>query len=415
MNATKYFFELLQMSVGQRSGLSGTPTKEEWQVLVKMAHRQALIGVFTASVCQLPEKQRPPRNSLARLCSETMMTEDVNMRLFRRCCDLTDSFSADGFDTCILKGQGTALLYPSPLHRQSGDIDIWVRPKATGNKHDTQSPLETQLYDYACTKGNVTEVVYHHLCLSLAQNADEMGDNQSSASRSRRDEIEIHFRPSFMFCPRHNRRLQRWFDEQWTIMKEHTVQIPDAFLPADGQNQSNTFHCPTPQFNVIYSLAHIHRHIYDEGIGLRQLLDYYHILLATHKAAPVWGKDKSAERDHICMLLKKFGLYRFCRAVMFVLHEVFALPTEKMIVPMDVKAGRFLLSEVLRSGNFGQHDDRVKIVAHETPLHKLLRRQHHSLRLLRYFPSEVLWQLPFKLWHRHWRLRHGWIDSYWKD
>lgn len=412
MDATKYFFELLQMSVGQRSGLSGTPTKEEWQALVKMAHRQALVGVFTASVCLLPEEQRPPRKTIARLCSETMLTEDVNIRLFRRCCDLTASLAADGFDTCILKGQGTALLYPAPLLRQSGDIDVWIKPQATD---DTLIPLENRIYDYAQTKGTVTEVVYHHLCLSIPPKADKNEGNHSSASRLRSDEIEIHFRPSFMFCPYHNRRLQRWFDAQWLLMKEHTVQVPEAFLPSDGNKEPNTFYCPTPQFNIIYSLAHAHRHLYDEGIGLRQLLDYYHILFAAHQAAPVWGKDKTAEREHITMLLKQFGLYRFGCAVMFVLHEVFALPIEMMIVPMDVKAGRFLLSEVLRAGNFGQYDDRIKITSHETPLHKLLRREHHSLRLLRYFPSEVLWQLPFKLWHRHWRFRHGWIDSYWKD
>ena len=100
---------------------------------------------------------------------------------------------------------------------------------------------------------------------------------------------------------------------------------------------------------------------------------------------------------------------------MYVLHEVFALPETEMLVPMNAKTGRFLLDEILRAGNFGQHDDRVNVKTNETPFHKLIRRQRYSLRLLRYFPSEVLWQPYFKFWHRRWRLRHGWIKSMSED
>lgn len=404
-NATTYFFELLQMSVGRREGLSGTPVKEEWKAMFRMAREQALVGVFTEAVCRLSEEKRPPRKPLARLCSEVVMIEDANLRLFGKCCDLTEALAADGFDSCILKGLGMAMLYPKPLLRHSGDIDVWMKPTAT----NTQSSLEDTIYNYAHEKGTLSDAVYHHVGVSIAihRNADDKVTTSPSENKS--DDVEMHFRPSFMFSPRHNRRMQEWFDEQWPLQLKHTVQVKPEFFAPDRKDEACSFRCPTPSFNAIYCLAHIYRHLFDEGVGLRQLLDYYYVIKA-------YNADTDDARHATTLAnLKRFGLYRFAQAVMYVLHEVFALPESEMLMPMNKKTGRFLLDEILRAGNFGQHDDRVTIVANETPFHKLIRRQRYSLRLLRYFPNEVLWQPYFKFWHRRWRLRHGWIKSMSED
>lgn len=415
-NATTYFFELLQMQTGRREGLSGTPLKEEWKAMFRMAREQALVGVFTDAVCRLPEDMRPPRKPLARLCSEVMIIEDNNRRLFGKCCDLTESLAADGYSSCILKGQGMAMLYPKPLLRHSGDIDVWLKPTAA----NSESSLEDSIYIYARTKGTISDAVYHHVGVSLAIDRDDEGRMTTTASDKKADEVEMHFRPSFMFSPRHNRRLQKWFEEQWPLQQKHRVQVKAEFFAPDRESEACTFCCPTPSFNVIFCLTHIYRHLFDEGIGLRQLLDYYYVLTSSPPAAPnnegaTQHMTNAAECEphaEIIALLKRFGLYRFAQAVMYVLHEVFGLSTSEMLVPMNAKTGSFLLDEILRAGNFGRYDDRVNIQTDETPFHKLVRRQRYSLRLLRYFPSEVLWQPYFKLWHRHWRLRHGWIKSW---
>lgn len=418
-NATTYFFELLQMSVGRREGLSGTPVKEEWKAMFRTAREQALVGVFTEAVCRLPEEMRPPRKPLTRLCSEVVMIEDANRRLFGKCCDLTEALVAGGFDSCILKGQGMAMLYPKPLLRHSGDIDVWMKssglsPHPLKQERDPRQgegckSVEDTIYNYARTKGTIADAVYHHLGIPLTIERADDGKVTIAASDNAADDVEMHFRPSFMFCPRHNRRMQEWFDEQWPLQQKHTVQVKAEFFAPGRKDEACSFCCPTPSFNAIYCLAHIYRHLFDEGVGLRQLLDYYYVIKA-------YNADTDDTRHATTLAnLKRFGLYRFAQAVMYVLHEVFALPESEMLVPMNEKTGRFLLDEILRAGNFGKYDDRVNIQANETPFHKFIRRQRYSLRLLRYFPSEVLWQPYFKFWHRRWRLRHGWIKSMSED
>ena len=40
---------------------------------------------------------------------------------------------------------------------------------------------------------------------------------------------------------------------------------------------------PTVEFNIIFQLTHIYSHLMNEGIGLRQLVDYYYVLCDFYK------------------------------------------------------------------------------------------------------------------------------------
>lgn len=36
-------------------------------------------------------------------------------------------------------------------------------------------------------------------------------------------------------------------------------------------------------FNVIYQLCHLYHHFFDEGIGMRQIIDYYYVVCDFYK------------------------------------------------------------------------------------------------------------------------------------
>lgn len=105
------------------------------------------------------------------------------------------------------------------------------------------------------------------------------------------------------------------------------------------------------------------------------------------------------------LTLRRLGLWKFAGAVMYVLHEVFALTEDKMIAPMDEQRGRLLLEEVLRGGNFGQHDESHHHLQGAVG-HNILRLQR-DFRLLRYYPEEALAEPFFRLWHFVWRRMHA--------
>ena len=69
-----------------------------------------------------------------------------------------------------------------------------------------------------------------------------------------------------MYNPWMNKNLQRYYNKH-----------------ADNQfhnyDEKAGFTHTTVDFDLVFSLVHIYRHVFDEGIGLRQLLDYYYILM----------------------------------------------------------------------------------------------------------------------------------------
>ncbi len=105
--------------------------------------------------------------------------------------------------------------------------------------------------------------------------------------------------------------------------------------------------------------------------------------------------------------LKRLGLWKFAGAVMYVLHEVFGLPKERMIAPMNEKEGKFLLEEIMQGGNFGQYDNRLGSKQGEGKLHRYLRMSLRNLRFVKHYPTEALSEPLFRTWFAVWKKVHG--------
>lgn len=367
------FIELVQVSSGGRTALSRTPSSGEWATLHAMARGQAMAGTLFGGVQRLPREQLPPRDLLLSWYATAERICALNRRLNEECVRVGRHLRAQGFEHTILKGQPVAALYDDPFLRTPGDIDVWVRP--VGERR-TLSEVREAVLGLARRLGPLEGVTYCHVHYPL------LGQT----------EVELHFTPSWMSGWRANRRLQWFFADEADAQFAHAVTLPGT----DG-----SVNAPTDGFNRLYILLHIYRHLLGEGVGLRQLADYSYVLRRPCTAQ---------ERAHTLVLLKRMGLTRFARAVMYVMREVFALPDSHLLLPPDEREGRFLLAEVMRSGNFGKQDPRVR----PTPL-----RRHASVRFvsslvrnaafLRHYPGEVVRDPFFRLWLYFWRKGHGWI------
>lgn len=278
------------------------------------------------------------------------------MRLNDAAIQVSEWFRKKGFRACILKGQGNALLYPNGLHRTPGDIDIWVEG------------VDKRVISFVRSISPHEKACYHHIEFPSYKGV----------------EVEVHYRPSFLLCFWHNRRLQKYYERVKAEQFSHWVMLGEQGEVA----------IPTMEFNLIFHLTHIYAHLMNEGIGLRQLLDYYFVLLHADI------KDLAELQRN----LKHFGLWKFAEAIMYIMHEVFGMPVSHFIVPPNEKYGKFVLNEVLEAGNFGKHDKRNRFG--KSQLGHNLQRVYRDIRLIKYFPAEALSEPIFRVWHFFWRMKN---------
>ena len=374
----KIFFDFLRFCIGSVKEIPGSLKEVDWKELYAIAKKQALLGVLFYGIQRLPKELAPEQKLLMQWMVMAEMIRKQNIKLFQDSVKVCLNFENEGFANCILKGQGNALLYPDPYMRTLGDIDIYL---AGGRKRVMQ-------YINKVCPNQVMR--YHHVDFPVMKTA-----------------IEVHFTPSYMFFPVHNRRMQKWFKEVMGEQCNHRVSLPDGY---------GEIHVPQVSFNVIYILSHLYRHIFTEGIGLRQLLDYYFVLLKWHTdLTNLTDSNKSlpqmtlinTDLDALRHKLKYLGLWKFAQAVMFVMKEVFGLSEDRMIVPMDEREGRFLLDEIMRGGNFGQYDDRMGSKVGESKIHRYFRMNLRNLRFVKHYPTEALSEPLFRTWFALWKKIHG--------
>ena len=435
------FFDFLRFIVGSTKEIPDSLKEVDWKELYAIAKKQCLVGVIFDGIKKLPaEHVGMEKELLLQWMAESQMLEKTNVRLNDAAIQVSEWFRKKGFRTCILKGQGNALMYPNPYSRTPGDIDIWVEG---GDKRVISFVSSISPHEKAC---------YHHIEFPSYKGV----------------EVEVHYRPSFLLCFWHNRKLQKYYERVKEEQFSHRVML----------GEQGEIAIPTVEFNLIFQLTHIYAHLMNEGIGLRQLLDYYYVLCDCYKvyqksskitpslftlkegstshpdpltlrgegenrptrcSEPLRSKDggpskvspncagwdrrdaigdmtsataarssfaanSSAAIDRVQKELKELGLWKFAGGIMYIMQEVFGMPAYRLIVPPNEKYGRFVLNEVLEAGNFGRHDARNRFG--RSQLGHNLQRVYRDIRLVRYFPAEALCEPLFRIWHFFWRMKN---------
>ena len=366
-------FVILQYCLGYMGNISNVVASIDWHKLYSFASKQAILGLCFDGIERLGEEY-PEELRLNPIGRELLMTWMGKAQQIRRqnrkvntvASKLFSMLREDGLRCCILKGQGNALMYPNPYSRTPGDIDVWVN---TSRKY---------LTEYAkCHFKLEDDIRFHHLETTM--------DGVP---------VELHFFPGIMNNPIYNARLQKWFRRNADLQCSHIVGLPDG---------TGEIAVPTSAFNVVYQLTHLYHHFFDEGIGMRQIIDYYYVVISDYLL--VINDESLGIRDTLQSELKHLGLWKFAGAVMYVLHEALGLPEEKMIAPMDEKRGKLLLSEIMNGGNFGRHFTKYGHFTQQGMAKKYFLKIWRNMHFVRYYPAEALSEPFFRTWHFFWRLR----------
>ena len=365
--------ELLQISIGTREELSLVPSALEWEWLLDEAQRQAIVGVLVAGIDRLPVGKRPPKPVLLQWIGLCQQIEVRNGVTTKTCIEVCDKLDKDGFNACVLKGQSNYRYYPAEMknHRSCGDVDVWVVPKAKC-KHPVKAVVE-----YVDNNYNMDVLCWLHNGFT-----DKNGVP-----------VEVHFRPSFMSEPCKNRRFQKQFSS--IVSCRTSAELDGAKIP-----------CMKVDEDVIYQMNHIYRHLIDEGIGLRQVVDYYYMLKA-------WNKQHFRSKEETIKIVSWLGMKRFVGALMYVLRELLGMPEDDLLCPAFEKDGRFLMNEILMSGNFGHEDPRRGAIASEGGYLKkrtsqAWRRFKRNIRFLTSYPGEVIWEPIVRVEHFVWKKLKLW-------
>lgn len=367
MIQTSAIFLFLNYCLGKKVDMSMVVAKIDWRQLYNFASRQALLGFCFDGIERMTKEfsEELKQNSMGRDLLMTWMgaaqqIRRQNVKVNGVAAKLYSKFREDGLRCCILKGQGNALMYPDPYSRTPGDIDVWVNAS------------REEITEYAKRHFNLEDDIrFHHLETTM--------DGVP---------VELHFFPCSMNNPIYHARLQKWFRRNADLQCSHIVGLPDG---------AGDIAIPTTAFNVIYQLTHLYHHFFDEGIGMRQIIDYYCV---------VNNDELLVIKDALQKELKHLGLWKFAGAVMYVLHEALGLSEEKMIAPMDEKRGKLLLAEILNGGNFGQHFTRYGHFTQQGMAKKYFLKIWRNMHFVRFYPAEALSEPIFRTWHFFWRIKN---------
>lgn len=348
------FFELIRLAIGKQDSLSRQPSADEWGALYKMAVKQTLVGICFTGVSKLVNSDEGdfagmPKTLYYQWLGYASKIQARNEVMNERCVELQRKVRETGFNSFIMKGQGIAVLYGDLAGlRQSGDIDIYLEGGYDKVLQFVNATFPTRLI-------NSLEIHYH--CFEDV-------------------EVEIHFKPFVIDGP-NDRLLQRFFKELSKACFENICSLG--------------FSVPTLEFNIVYQLVHIHHHLLYEGIGMRQLMDYSFLLQRLQFSVP-----KSIS------VIKELNLIRFASALMWVLGEVFGLDREKMLWEPNENDGRFLLEEIIQSGNFGKQDERQKCL-YDSRWNSFWIIYGKTFRFHRFAPWAWLWSPIWRIKGFVWR------------
>lgn len=243
-------FLLLRLGLGleepseEALGLTANMSGKEWLSLRKTANKQSVLTIALDGLISLHSKygQRVVRSTINRAkwedflydwMANMLMMEQVNKEQLEVMNDMAQRWLDAGCRVLVMKGQANGLFYPHPNHRSKGDIDCYL------------------FGDYS--KGN-----------DIAREAGAIVDDswyKHSVIKYRGESFENH---QYFVHTREGRSSK----DLEHIMVETLENVVFDTLP------NTSVLLPPPMFNALFLTYHALSHFLEEGLKLKQLVDW---------------------------------------------------------------------------------------------------------------------------------------------
>ena len=329
--------------VSEDINLAGLTT-DDWVFMFETSRRQTVRGLIWSAIQTLPDEVYPPQDVMWRWLSAIDTIERNNRRMTKAIEASRQLLFQTGTEPILMKGHAVAQLYAHPEWREAGDID-WYIPSQQAFR-DAKTYLQAE-------------------ALSPSSSAD------GSLFLNLQDvDVELHPQLVDIEAPQRQNRLRRLIEEEgW---QQQSLE--------DGGHVMT----PSPLLSLIMLNAHIMKHAFTVGVGLRQFCDMA-------RAYHVWHKQYDAEKLIVCY--EQLGLRDWSDLLHTILVTYLGLPTQELPGPFKVRKAdaRRLMRTVMAAGNFGQQTEAWQAASN----HRAIKR--HTLRrilgnmplFLRYAPWEM--------------------------
>lgn len=354
------FFALIRVAIGTENCLPHTPSPEEWKELYRMAKKQSLLGICFAGVQKLQsQRQHLPEKVYDKWMA---ITATIQMRSIEHRNVLkmvTDLLYKKGYRAIFMKGLTCAERYPEPLLRQCGDIDFVLE-----EKHFTK--ILNSLEEIAKVDHNL---VHEHHGMAHIGNV----------------QLEPHYKIHNYQNPCNDRTMRSF--------QKKLLSGKDRCMIKIGQAEVEKFPL---EFEGMYIVSHMVNHVYEEGLGMRQVMDFYYWI----KKLPSNSRFNS-ELYHA--YLGKMHMRRAARIFTHICESYLGLDSDIFDYKYTKKEKCFvnkMANDIIDVGNFAKHADKQP----KAGIHAYLRTIIRTYNLGYLCPSEAIWWPISKFFRFFWRI-----------
>ncbi|HBH08633.1 MAG TPA: hypothetical protein DDX40_04440 [Rikenellaceae bacterium] len=307
---------------------------EQWNMVFRLSGRQTVTGIVFDGICRLPEDLQPSPAIFAPWVVAVDRIERSNERMNDVLKSLVKLFADNGLNPVLQKGQGVAALYPEPLHRECGDIDLYF-PEGLSLRQ-AQRP-DNVAQRPSAESAEASEMTENGKAAELVRNRGAKVETMPDGSQNYEWEgIEIEQHPTIVdLC---SPRTRKWLGE----LDDDPGFIPSTL--ADG------LLVPSPELNALLLNSHILKHTLGKGIGLRQMCD---LAMVYHQISGAAGCDEYGER--IFRLYRRGRILKWSSLLHSFLVDIIGLRKEELPYSERDVSPEPLLRIVEEGGNFGQY------------------------------------------------------------
>ncbi|MGN1115680.1 MAG: nucleotidyltransferase family protein [Candidatus Ornithomonoglobus sp.] len=229
--------------------------------------------------------------------------------------EISDAFEKAGIDHVLLKGSVVKYLYPLPDYRKSGDIDILFHPE------DEKKLVEPIMENHGYIRENKAD--YHKL-------------------------HSVYDKPPFIKLELHRRLVHK--DDRAGKM---CGRVWDCVELKDGCDHTYNMN---NEFNYFYTLAHLRKHLYNSGAGIRMVTDLMIIL-----------KKLDLDEKRLKEYLKDGNLTDLDKLMRMLIDKWFGDSC------IDDERIDMLGNIILTSGSFGNAASKQIIIDNDVKAHRIKR------------------------------------------